>query len=244
MKPTILILAVVLAAAIILSACGPATIVANPAPPVRTLNVSGSGTATLKPDMAYINIGVHSEAPTAAEAVSMNSTQTQQVVDALKTAGVDAKDIRTTNFSIYPNTQFDPQTNQKLSTTYMVDNTVYVTVHKLDQLGDLLDTAVKAGANNVNSIQFDVADKGPAIKQARDQAVKDAKTQAQELASAAGVSLGELQTINFNNSMPSPMLESFGKGGGGGAMAADVAVPINPGTMTLTVNVSMSYEIH
>ena len=244
MKPTILILAVVLAAAIILSACGPATIVANPAPPVRTLNVSGSGTATLKPDMAYINIGVHSEAPTAAEAVSMNSTQTQQVVDALKTAGVDAKDIRTTNFSIYPNTQFDPQTNQKLSTTYMVDNTVYVTVHKLDQLGDLLDTAVKAGANNVDSIQFDVADKGPAIKQARDQAVKDAKTQVQELASAAGVSLGELQTINFNNSMPSPMLESFGKGGGGGAMAADVAVPINPGTMTLTVNVSMSYEIH
>ena len=242
MKRTTLLLAAMLPAIIVLSACGPATIVANPAPPQRTLNVTGMGTIMLTPDIAYINIGVHTEMPTAAAAVAANNTQTQQVVDALKTAGVDAKDIRTSNFSIYPNTQYDPQTNQKLATTYVVDNTVYVTVHKLDNLGDLLDAAVKAGANNVNSIQFDVADKNPAMQKARDQAVKDAQTQAQQLASAAGVSLGALQTINFNNSVPTPVVESFGKGGGGLA-AADVAVPINPGTMTLTVTVNMAYEI-
>jgi uncharacterized protein len=242
MKPIILVLALILPAVFVLSACGPATIVANPAAPVRTLSVNGTGTIMLKPDIAYINIGVHNESPTAAEAVSANSAQTQQVVDALKTAGIDAKDIRTSNFSIYPNTQFDPQTNQKLATTYVVDNTVFVTVRKLDALGDLLDTAVNAGANNVNSIQFDVADKTPFIKQARDQAVKDAKTQADELAASAGVGLGSVQTINFNNNLPGPLVESFGKGGGGLA-AADVAVPINPGTMTLTVTVSMTYEI-
>jgi uncharacterized protein len=242
MKRSILILAVMLPAAIILSACGPATIVANPAAPQRSLSVSGMGTVMLTPDIAYINIGVHSEAPTAAEAVAANNTQTQQVVDALKAAGVAAKDIRTTNFSIYPNTQYDPQTNQKLGTTYVVDNTVYVTVRKLDSLGDLLDTAVKAGANNVNSIQFDVADKNPAMKQARDQAVKDAETQAQELAKTAGVTLGGIQSITYNNSVPTPIMESFGKGGGGVA-AADLAVPINPGTMTLTVTVGMAYDI-
>jgi uncharacterized protein len=242
MKRTILILAVMLPAIIALSACGPATIVANPLPPQRSLNVSGTGTVTLTPDIAYINIGVHTELDTAANAVASNNTNTQQLVDALKKAGVDAKDIRTTSFSIYPNTQYDPQTNQRLGTTYVVDNVVYVTVRNLDKLGDLLDTAVKAGANNVNSIQFDVADKNPAIKQARDQAVKDARTQAQELATAAGVTLGNLQQINFNNNIPTPMTEAFGKGGGGLA-AADVAVPINAGTMTLTVNVSMSYEI-
>ena len=242
MKRFILILAVLLPAAIVLSACGPATIVANPAPPQRTLNVSGTGTVTLTPDIAYINVGVHTELATAAEAVASNTANTQQVVDALKKAGVDAKDIRTMNFSIYPNQQYDPQTNQKLAMTYVVDNTVYVTVRKLENLGDLLDAAVKSGANNVNSIQFDVADKNPAIKQARDQAVKDAKTQAQELAASAGLTLGDLQTINFNNSGPTPLVESFGKGGGGGAAPA-LAVPINPGTMTLTVNVSMSYAI-
>jgi uncharacterized protein len=242
MKRSTLLLAILLPAAIILSACGPATIVANPAAPQRSLNVTGVGTVMLTPDIAYINIGVHTESPTATEAVAANNTQTQQVVDALKTAGVAAKDIRTSNFSIYPNTQYDPQTNQKLSTTYVVDNTVYVTVRNLAQLGDLLDTSVKAGANNVNSIQFDVADKDPATKQARDQAVKDAQTQAQELAKAAGVSLGAVQSISYNNSVPTPIMQSFGKGGGG-VEAAAVPVPINPGTMTLTVTVGVSYDI-
>ncbi len=202
MKRTVLISAVMLVAIIGLTACGPATIVANPAPPQRMLIVNGTGTVTLTPDIAYINIGVHTESPTAADAVASNNTQTQQVVTALKNAGVDAKDIRTSNFSIYPNTQFDPQTNQKLGTTYVVDNTVYVTVHKLDTLGDLLDASVKAGANSVNSIQFDLADKSAALKQARDAAVKDAKTQAQEMAASAGVTLGAVQNVSFVNSTP------------------------------------------
>ncbi|HEX2698136.1 MAG TPA: SIMPL domain-containing protein, partial [Anaerolineales bacterium] len=136
----------------------------------------------------------------------------------------------------------DPQTGVKKSTTYMVDNTVYVTVHKLDQLGDLLDASVKAGANSINSIQFDLADKTAALKQARDAAVKDAKTQAQELATAAGVSLGDLQTINFYNNIPGPYTDVYGKGGGGGAAAA-VAVPVNPGQLTITVTVNLTYEI-
>jgi hypothetical protein len=241
MKRTFLILGAVMLGAIVMSACGPATIVANPAPTQRTLSVTGSGMVNMIPDIAYINIGVHTEKPTAADAVAENNTQTQQVVDALKTAGVDAKDIQTTNFSIYPNTQFDPQTNQKIGTTYVVDNTVNVTVRKLDKLGDLLDTTVKSGANSVNSIQFDVADKTQALKQARDLAVKDAQTQAQELSTTAGITLGQVQTISFFNNVPSPVLDTFGKGGGGAVAAA--AVPISSGQMTLTVTVNMSYEI-
>lgn len=242
MKRTLIALPILLAAAVVLSACGPATIVANPLPPQRSLYVNGTGLVYLTPDIAYINIGVHTETPTAAEAVTANNKQTQLVVDALKEAGVDAKDIRTSNFSIWPNTQFDPQTNARLGTTYVVDNTVFVTVRKLDNLGALLDAAVKAGANNVNSIQFDVADKTASIKQARDQAVKDAKAQAQELAQAAGVTLGPLQNINFSDNVPSPIMQAYGKGGGGGAPEA-ASVPINPGTMTLTVNVNLTYEI-
>lgn len=242
MKRTLFFLPVMLAAVIVLSACGPATIVANPVPPQRTLSVSGSGLAYMTPDIAYINIGVHTELATAAAAVESNNVNTQQVVEALKKAGVDAKDIRTTNFSIWPNTQYDPQTNTKLGTTYMVDNTVYVTVRKLENLGAVLDAAIQAGANNVNSIQFDVADNSPAIKQARDEAVKDAKVQAQELAQAAGVSLGSIQAVSFNDNVPGPLMQQFGKGGGGGAAEA-AAVPINPGTMTLTVTVTMTYEI-
>ncbi len=223
---------------LMLAACGPATIVSNPAPPQRVLNVTGSGTVNLTPDVAYISIGVHTDLPTATEAVSANNTQTQQVISALTKSGVDPKDIRTTNFSIYPNTQYDPQTNQKIRTTYAVDNSVYVTVHQIDKLGDLLDATVAAGANSINSIQFDVADKTAAVKQARDAAVKDAQTQAEELAAAAGVSLGDIQSVDFYNTVPAPVTTAFGKGGGGGAEAS---VPIQSGQMTLTVTVNMSY---
>ncbi len=242
MKIKTLSVSVILLAAVALSACGPATIVANPVPPQRTMNVNGTGMVMLTPDIAYINIGVHTELPTAAEAVSSNTTQTQQVVDAIKSMGVDAKDIRTTNFSIYANTQTDPQTGARTGTTYVVDNTVYVTVRKLDTLGDLLDASVKAGANSINSIQFDVQDKTAAIKQARDAAVKDARTQAEELASASGVTLGDLQTVSFYDSIPTPMADAYGKGGGG-VMNAAAAVPVSAGQLTITVTVNMVYEI-
>ena len=172
MNKKILVFAI-LAFALVLSACGPATI--NQAAPenVRTLNVNGLGQVYLTPDIAYIYIGVHTEGATASEAVDSNKTQTNSVIDALKKAGVDEKDIRTTNFSIWPSQQYSPD-GAITGTVYMVDNSVYVTVRNLDGLGDLLDSAISAGANNINSIQFDVADKTEAVKEARTKARKEA----------------------------------------------------------------------
>jgi len=237
---TIFIVAIALIA-LIVSACGPTTINQAAQPLLRTISVSGSGQANLVPDIAYIYVGVHTEKPTAAEAVRENNAQTEKMIQALKDFGIAAKDIRTTNFSIWPQDKYDPATGlpsgQK---TYAVDNTVYVTVRDLKKLGDLLDTVVEAGANTVNSIQFDVADKSEALKQARAEAVKDAQKQAQELADAAGLKLGEIQSIGFYDSSPYPVFD--GKGGGS-AVAAEAAVPIQPGQLTFTVTVNMTYAI-
>jgi uncharacterized protein len=244
MKTKTLLISVVLLVAVLLSACGsPAVMSASGAQPaVRALTVSGTGQVSLKPDIAYIYIGVHTENPSASEAVAQNNTKTQALLDALKAAGVAADDLRTTNFSIWTQTQYDPATNQPSGTNYAVDNTVYMTVRDLPKLGDLLDAAVKAGANNINSIQFDVADKTKAMSDARAAAVQNAKKQADELATAAGVSLGNIQSISYYDSVPTPVFE--GKGiGGGGADAAALSVPINPGQLQITVSVTMSYEI-
>lgn len=230
----------VLAFTLILSACGPTTINQAAQPVTRTLNVNGVGSIDLTPDIAYIYIGVHDEAATASEAVDSNKTQTTAVINAIKKAGVDAKDIRTTNFSIYPSQQYGPD-GTVTGTIYMVDNSVYITVRNLDVLGNLLDAAITAGANSVNSIQFDVADKTAAVKEARAKAVADAKSQAQEMADAAGITLGDIQNLSFYENSPMPMLS--GKGGGGGGMTADVAVPIQPGQLTISVNVSITYSI-
>jgi uncharacterized protein YggE len=228
------------ALALLLSACGPTTINQEAPENVRTLNVNGVGQAYLIPDIAYIYVGVHTEGASASEAVESNKGQTTAVIDSLKDAGVDAKDIRTTNFSIYPSQQYSPEGTVS-GTVYMVDNSVYVVVRDLDGLGDLLDSAITAGANSINSIQFDVADKTEAVKEARAKAVEDAKAQASELADAAGLSLGNIQTINFYDSSPYAYIE--GGKGGGGAVAAEASVPIQPGQLTISVTVNITYAI-
>ena len=242
MKNKFVLISVVLLVVILLSSCGAIATPgsqANQTSP-RILTISGAGKVTLKPDIATINVGVHTEKPGAAEAVTENNANTQKLIDALKASGVDQKDIQTMNYSIWQNTQYSPD-GKPSSTNYAVDNTVYLTVRNLSQLGDLLDTAVKAGANNINGIQFDVADKTSALSAARAEAVKNAKQQAEELATAAGVTLGAVQSIQYTDNSPSPI--SMGKGMDGNAMAANVAVPINPGRLDITVSVSMSFEI-
>ena len=238
MKTKSLILFTVIALALVMSACAPAGN-AN----VRTLSVSGSGQAFLAPDIAYVYVGVHTESATAAEAVTENTSQTETLMQAIQDFGIDPKDIRTTNFSIYPMDRFDPSTGMPSGEkVYAVDNTVYVTVRDLDKLGDLLDTAVQAGANTVNSVQFDVEEKDDALKTARAEAVKDAESQAQSLAQAAGLSLGEIQSIGFSEVSPYPVFD--GKGGGGmAAEAAAAAVPIQPGQLTYTVYVNVTYTL-
>jgi uncharacterized protein YggE len=230
---SLMVLITVTVMALVLSACGTT---AQP----RTLSVSGTGQAFLAPDIAYIYVGVHTEDPTAADAVTQNNAQTQKVIKALTDFGIDPKDVRTTNFSIWPMDKVDPQTGMPNGEkTYAVDNTVYVTVRDLETLGDMLDTVVQAGANTVNSVQFDVENKDEALKQARVDAMKKAETQAKELAEAAGLSLGEIRSINFADNQY-PIFD--GKGGGGG-MVADAAVPIQPGQLSFTVTVNVIYAI-
>lgn len=236
MKTKSLMIFSVMALELLASACAPAAGNAN----VRTLSVSGSGEALLAPDIAYIYVGVHTENATAATAVEENTSQTQALIQAIRDFGIDEKDIRTTNFSIYPMDRYDPATGLPSGEkVYAVDNTVYVTVRDLTKLGDLLDTAVQAGANNINSVQFDVADKDEALREARANAVKDAEAEAQSLAQAAGLSLGEIQSISFSE-QPYPIFD--GKGGGG-AVAEQAAVPIQPGQLTFTVSVNVTYEL-
>lgn len=233
---------IVLALALTLSACGggPTTINQAAAPQIRTLNVNGSGQVSLTPDMGYIYIGVHDEAATASEAVEANKTHTTAVIAAIKEAGVDEKDINTSNFSIWPSQQYSPE-GTITGTVYMVDNTVYVIVRDINTLGDLLDASITAGANTINSIQFDIADKKDAVKEARAKAVADAQTQAQELAEAAGLTLGDIQSISFYDNSAIPYYE--GKGGGGGMDMANSAVPIQPGQLNISVSVNIVYEI-
>jgi len=237
MRTKLFIPTILLIAAVAVSACS-ATVQLGQTQP-RTINVTGNAQVILAPDIAYISIGVHSEAKSAAEAVASNNSQTQAVIDAIKGQGVDAKDIQTTNFSVYQQEKFAP-TGESLGTFFMTDNTVYVTMRDITKIGDILDAAINAGANTIYGISFDVQDKEAALATGRDQAMTDAQAQAEALAIAAGVTLGDVQSISYYSSSPSPIYydnKAAGMGGGG------ASVPISAGQLTLSVSVSVVYGI-
>ncbi len=245
---------ILVAAALVVSAYGvtvaraggagvPAAQTGQAAP--RTLSVNGSGQVSIAPDIAYVTIGVHTQNVDAATAVDENTAQTDVLIAALIDLGVAENDIQTTNFNIYSFEDYalplDPET-QKPPTTYSVDNSVFVTVRDIAGLGDLLAGAVDAGANNVWGIQFDVTDKSAAISQAREAAVAAARSQAEELATLAEVELGQILNISSYGGFPVPYAQGIGGGGGGAAEMAST-VPVSPGLLTITVDVSIVFEI-
>jgi len=243
MRTRTLLVTSLLLIAVVLGACGTAAYAQTPqaensSAPLRTLSVTGSGKTFLTPDIAYLSIGVHTENKDAAEAIASNNAQSQKVAQALKTFGIDPKDIQTNNFSVYPRQDYD-QTGKPTDLVFVVDNTVYVTLRNIDTVGDAIDAAVQAGANTISGIQFDVENKSEAMAKAREAAIADAQQQAEGLAEAAGVTLGSIQTINSSNSYPIPYMDR----GGVAMQAAASSVPISPGQMTITVDVNVTYLI-
>lgn len=206
----------------------------------RTLSINGHGEVSLTPDIAYLYIGVHTENEDAGAAVAANNAQVEAVMDALIDAGIQVEDISTSNFSLWTSQNYDFE-GQPTDTKFVVDNTVFVVVRDLDQLGDMLGTAIDAGANTVNGISFDVSDKSAALSEARRLAVEDARAQAEELAALAGVELGEIRSISMFGGFPGPFFE--GRGGGGFVADAQSSVPITPGEYVVTVDVNIEFEI-
>ncbi|MFZ3071287.1 MAG: SIMPL domain-containing protein [Anaerolineaceae bacterium] len=243
-KITIILIASLMVGALILSGCTqslPAD--ASNTTNLRTLSVSGTGTVTLVPDIAYINIGVHSEAENVTTSLNDNNELATAISTALQAEGIAEKDIQTANFNVYPMQKYD-EMGQPSGTVYVVENTVYVTVRDLSNLGKLLDIAITAGANNIYGINFDVADRDTALEQARDLAIQDGKEKAQAVADVAGVTLGAIQSINVaGSSYVQTYKGNYGIGGGGEA-SSDTSVPVSAGQIVITYDANLIYEIN
>ena len=208
--------------------------------PLRTLSVTGTGKVMLVPDLAYINIGVRSEAQDVSSALAANNAQATAITDALKAMGVDEKDLQTANFNVYSIQQYD-QMGQPSYISYSVENTLYVTVRDLTKLSQTLDAALSAGANQIYGINFDIANRQGALEQARDLAIKDAEAKALATAATAGVILGQIQTINVSNTSYVQPYTPYGMGGG--AMYAASSVPVSAGQIVVTYDANLIYVI-
>ena len=237
-KAILLLTSLVVVLALVACSVTPATAGGGGVPQIRTLSSSGTGEIYLVPDVAYVYVGVRADADDVSTALANNNVQANAVAQSVKDLGVEAKDIQTTSFNVYPMQDYGPDGTISRK-YYVVENTVYITVRDLAKLGTMLDAVVKSGANTINGISFDVQDKEAALAQARDMAIADAIAEAESIAKASGVKLGELQNVNvYTNNVATPMYDAKG-----GQMSAAANVPISAGQLVISASASMTYEI-
>lgn len=203
----------------------------------RTLTVTGSGEVAAVPDMAVLTIGVSAEAPAAEGAVRQVSKALNTLLGQLATAQIAERDVQTSTLTLQPVYDQDRQSGVRTQRGFLARSVLTVRVRDLAGLGGVLDAAVAGGATQFGGLRFDVSDPQPAEAQARAAAVADAARKAAQIADAAGVSLGAVQTITEQDFGGRPMgLEMTAA-----RSAADV--PVAAGEVVTRVQVTAVYAI-
>jgi uncharacterized protein YggE len=211
-----------------------APVLAQVVPPA-TISVTGEATVSVPPDLAEIDGGVTSEAKTAREASEANNAAMGKVLQALKGAGIEEKDVQTSRLSLQPQSAPN-RTGPSTVAGYRASNRVTIRVRDVAKVANAIDTLVGAGANEIGGINFVVSQASKLLDEARERAVADARRKAEIYTKAAGVTLGAPLSISEEgNSAPGPYRR----------MAAGMAVsaPVAQGEETLAVTVSVSWAI-
>ena len=208
-----------------------------------TISVDGMGKVTASPDIAVVNLGVTSDGKTVKDVQTQNTKKMNEIIAALKTMDVDAKDIQTSNYSIYP--KYDYANGRQDIIGYTVSQNVTVKVRNLDKTGDILSKAGELGMNQKSGVDFTIDDPKALQAQARDKAIDDAKQKAQVLVDKLGLTLVKVVTFtegSQNAPVPLPMMKSadMGIGGGGGSVPSP---SIQSGSLDVISNVSVTFEV-
>jgi uncharacterized protein YggE len=204
----------------------------------RLVNVSASGSIVVVPDIAYVSIGVRTEASTMREALNRNKAIMAKLIDGLRSFGIAANDMQTSSFNV--SSQYMTGKDGRSSTMiHTVTNQVRATVRELNRLGDVLDQSVTLGANQIHGITLAVSDAEKLKDDARVLAMKNAQRQAQLYAAAAGAELGPVLRVAEGGLFDDTSLFQVSKFSGGHTSS----VPVEVGAQTLAVTVQVVYAL-
>ncbi|MDI6600851.1 MAG: SIMPL domain-containing protein [Thermoanaerobacteraceae bacterium] len=220
---------------LIFNATWPSTASADETKNVITVN--GEGVIKVKPDMAYVNMGVETINKTAKEAQDKNADAMNKLIQALKGLGITEDDIKTTNYSIYPEQYYDDKTNQNIISGYHVTNMVEVTVRDINNVGNVIDSAGESGANRMYNVRFTISDDSAYYQQALKIAAKNAKDKAEGIAKGLGVNLGAPVKV-IEQSSGGPIVYNnieYMK-------AREAATPISSGELEITAQITVDYS--
>ncbi len=161
----------------------------------RSVHVSGAAVVNVTPDRALVQLGVQTNGATPDGVQNANFQQIQKVIAAASNLGVDTKDIATDYYIVYP---VYNDYNSLVIDGYRLDNTISITVRDVNLVDDIVVAALRAGANEVQDVQFYTSELRKFRDQARELAIKVAGEKAQALASASGAQAGCILSISEN----------------------------------------------
>ncbi len=203
------------------------------------LSVVGEGRVEVVPDTAFVDVGVNvNNAKTVDEAQAGINKVNNQIIAAMKALGIDKKNIKTSNYSIYPNYDYSKETTGTII-GYNGNVTVSIKTDKVETVSSVIETATKSGANQVQGTRFEVGDPAKYRAEARNKAIENAQKEAKQLADSLGIKLGKVVNIvestGTSNNGVTALYSERAMGGGGGPA-------VEPGSQTITSVVTLYFE--
>ncbi len=205
------------------------------------LSVSGTGKVSAKPDIAVTDIAISVEALTAKAAQEDANKKSVSVVNYLKKAGIKDADIKTSGYNIYP--QYDYTDGRNRIRGYQVTQSLTVKIRDMDKANTIIDGVVSAGANQVNSLRFEVDQPELLKSQARKMAIDNANDKANELRNQLGVGLGKIVSFSESGDYMPPVMYGLGGGDMVKAETRVLAPELPAGENEIVVNVTITYQI-
>ena len=213
----------------------------------RVIQVSGSGVVSLAADTASIQIGVVTRSDNVKDAQQENANLMAAVMEAIKKAGIEEKDMMTSQFNVYGGYDYgvDVLGRETRTPYYQVDNNITVTIHDLTLVATVLDAAMEAGANTTYGISFTSTQANEAYQKALTRAVEDAMIKAKVLSAAAGVELGELIRIDATQNSSGYFRGTYGIANSYAysAKTDEAGTAITGGDLSVTADVVLEYAI-
>jgi hypothetical protein len=212
---------------------------------LERFSVTGSGTVYAKADIANLSVGFKTPVKkTAAEATKENSEKMNEIISAVKGLDVEAKDIKTTNYSLRPVYNWTEKEGQQL-VGYEVSQNADIKIRNLDKIGDIIAQTTAKGANQVGDISFTIDDEYELKNEARELAITKAKEKAEIIARQTGMKLGDIKGVFESSVSPMPMYDySNARKEMLSADAVGVSAPaIESGQNEIKVEITLSYEI-
>lgn len=207
-----------------------------------TFDVTGESKIATVPDQAEVRLGISVNENTVKSAQEKANTTINAINTKLGELGIEKKDIKTENYSLYPNYDYTSGNGQRI-TGYSVNANLLVTMKDFANLNQAIDMATSVGANQIGGISFSLSDekKADVEAEARKEAISNAKDKARELSSIAGMQLGRIVNVSETPQISGPeiypAMMAMDKGMGGGS-----PTNVEPGSTSYTYRVTLSYE--